>query len=103
MMSPEGNQDYRLDRVERDIAEIKASVMSIQSSVSAIQIGIPQQYFSRRDFADRKVEDDARSKEIHDLMAKRIDKLEVLTDKAGWAVIGALLTAVGALAKAFLG
>lgn len=115
----------RLTRVEQDVAEIKAAVLSIQGSVTQIQLGMQELYVSRREFTtfagdaehnraemaqqlERQVEREARridalSTAERARVDERLNRLERLTNQIIFVTLGALVTALVSLARAVIG
>lgn len=124
-MSESQSEEYRFNRIEHDIAEIKASQMSMQASMAALQLGLADAYVPRREFQERRTDIDRQltlmqvgidkqcldvrteatkqNLDVRTEATKRLDKLDALVQKVTWAVISALVGAVIALLKAFLG
>lgn len=87
----DGDQEYRLNRIEHDIAEIKAALMAIQASVSTVQLGLPDKFVSKLEYTDRRLETD-----------KRFEKLEAANQRMLWWIIGILVMAVTSLGRSIL-
>lgn len=77
---------YRLDRMERDIAEIKASVMAVQSSVAALQTGFGRDFTPR---GETVIAHDAINTQIAENRS-RLDSYE----SRQWQLIAGLLLAL---------
>lgn len=121
----EDGASYRVHRMETDIAEIKASVMSVQASVAQIQMGMHEMYVPRREFEsfktdldkDQRLEAD-RVEKAQKAEAERIEKVqkaekervderlsrtERVVNYAVAVTVGALLTAIFTLVRSVIG
>lgn len=91
------SDNYRLDRIERDIAEIKASIMATQASMASLQNGLADRFTPRRETEVTQSGVEARFVELAkaiDQTNKRIDNTN--DDLGDWT--GRFWTAAIALA-----
>lgn len=103
-----GGSQYRMDRMERDIVDIKNSMIAIQSSVSAWQLNMGEAYLSRREFREYKRDTEHASEQFVTAMVNRIAESEtrgstrsseaetratdrvVAVENRSWALVGGL-------------
>lgn len=78
-ITPKGSSVYRMDRMERDIAEIKSSVMAIQASTAAWQLNMGEAFVSRREFSEWKAHSEGATERLVDSLIQRIADSEKRT------------------------
>jgi len=89
------SEPYRIDRLERDIAEIKATMMAIQASMSSLQLGLADKFTPRTETVIVQADMTRRTDEL----AKRIDTWDARFWAVTAMVIGTLVTAVVGLLR----
>lgn len=108
LATPDGspNDTYRLQRIESDIAEIKATTMSMQASVASLQLGLTDRFTSkdesrqyRRDFEDRLKDLKDETTRRSDETQKRVDVWEARFWMAAVTLFGTLVTAIVGLLR----
>lgn len=95
--------EWRLQRLEADVASIKTDIAAMRELMAQQQMSLYEAFVSRREYTEWRDESKREHGEIERAATKRLDQLDATMNKAAFTTIGALLTALVALAKAWLG